>query len=315
MTNHLIIPGLAKAGTTFLFDQLAENTDIFNIPRRKELKFFQNPLDGKNKQDYLNLFYSKNKEKIFIDASPPYLYPHSIASDNIKSILPDDNIGVFILIRDPLPAVFSHYLHEIKALVGRLSSPRAKPSSYALDAPEVMRKFLHLKFPKIEAFERNYADSMFVHPMKKLFNGEVKSGIEAYFSIKLKEFDITSRSNAGGFVPRYFYGGEKGSTFEQDGILYKVPAYAMVSAAEERSEILHDVPQDVADRIFALASTFTKEITFQTSYFQSIIDDHMQICDRYNVDCPIKSNGATVEFQAEDGTVSSKILKTLEICN
>lgn len=281
----------------------------------KEVKFFQKEMNKFDKNKYLSNFPECSDKKIYLDASPPYLYPNSFAPQNIKNTLAEDEVYIFILIRDPISAVFSHYLHDLKSHVGRLSSPRVRPKAFSLRSPAVSQKFMHLKFPKIHEFEQNFPESTFVFPMKDLFNGKIRTKINEVFSINLKDFDSSHRSNAGGFVPRYFYGGENGSSFEQDGILYKVPAYAMVSAAEERSEILHDVPQDVADRIFALADTFTKEITFQTSYFQSIIDDHMRICDRYNVDCPIKSNGSTVEFQATDGTVSDKVLKMLEVCN
>lgn len=311
MPRYYIVPGLAKAGTTFLFDQLAENPEIFNLPRFKEINYFQrsntNGLEG-----YLRNFITHDIDKIYIDASPVYINTGERVVENIFGIVDPAEVFSTILIRDPVSAVFSHYLHDLKSHHGRLTSLRPRPSTFSLKSSDVLDKYLRAKFDTIAAFHDILGARCIVLPMKDLFNGAAKKRIESLMSIKLKDFDAKKVSNSGGFVPQYYYGGDSGTWFTQDGSEYFVPRDALVSGANERSEIIYDVDSDSAESILALSESFTYEAEFRIEEFDSIIRDHERICAKFSIDCPIKQEGKIVHFAAQPGKVSLEILQKLE---
>lgn len=108
----LIIGGQPKAGTTSLFDWLSAHPEICGSTL-KETRFFLDedyPLpsrvrfDGNNLDKYFEYFRDRNR-KIFLEASPDYLYCQTPLG--LKDILPNAR---FILIeRDPVERMISTY--------------------------------------------------------------------------------------------------------------------------------------------------------------------------------------------------------------
>jgi hypothetical protein len=114
----LLVPGLAKAGTTFLFDQLAQQGGRFAPSRSKEINhFLRRPDSGRER--YLDHFPSWDPAQVLVDASPAYLQQgdRDLAA-RIRRILQRDAVQVLILLRDPIDALLSHYLHDMKSHVG-----------------------------------------------------------------------------------------------------------------------------------------------------------------------------------------------------
>ena len=104
---NLICPGAQKAGTTTLFNLLKESEEVF-IPPRKELHFFENPLNySKGLNWYLSHYKNSESFKIRADFTPNYLLFESVPG-RIKALLGPD-LKFVILLRHPVDRAFSQF--------------------------------------------------------------------------------------------------------------------------------------------------------------------------------------------------------------
>jgi len=115
--KFLIIPGFAKSGTTFLYEQLANSGAPVNLPKRKEVDYFRN---AKNLAGYLDQFQTADPDKVFIDASPLYGLLNSGTASNIKKVLKDHEVKFVFCLREPLSRAYSQYMHDINMRMGHI---------------------------------------------------------------------------------------------------------------------------------------------------------------------------------------------------
>jgi len=108
--KFLIIPGFAKSGTTFLYEQLANSGAPINLPKRKEVDYFRN---GNSFEGYLDQFQTQDPNKVFLDASPLYGLPNSDTVATIKKVLKGHDVKFIFCLRDPISRAYSHYMHDI----------------------------------------------------------------------------------------------------------------------------------------------------------------------------------------------------------
>ncbi|MCR9185100.1 MAG: sulfotransferase domain-containing protein [Halieaceae bacterium] len=108
----LLIAGQPKAGTTSLFDWLAQHPRIA-AGKLKELRFFLDPeyplnapirFDGKNLDEYLTLFQNPERP-VLLDASPDYIGCETPL--RLSSLHPDTK--AVIVVRDPIERMISAY--------------------------------------------------------------------------------------------------------------------------------------------------------------------------------------------------------------
>lgn len=310
MRRVLFIPGFAKAGTTFLFDQLIQNTGLFNCPRVKELNYFSSSVDH-SVDGFSKYFKIKNDDKLYIDSSPVYIQSNKNVAHVINSTMVGFDKKAIIVVRDPIDSFFSHYLHDMKSTVGRIAWRGTRPSDFSVDSPEVYRRYFRQRVVRVREFVEVFGDGCFGFHMKSLFNGEVEAFIRSTLGLDIKSFQSGQISNPGGFVPRYFYGGEKGRTFQQDGEEYFLPARALVSAANERSELILDLDYGRAKKILNLGKTYSVNISKPLEWFQPLIDDYVQTCKVLGLSPANKRRDELVEFTAPFGTVSQPVLDQL----
>ena len=121
MTQHLIVLGFAKCGTSLLHEVL-KNCDEFHLPTYKETNFFSwdwNEDLKKYYYKYQNPQQAKSDNKIFLDSSPTYFGKNYLTVlERIKSSL--GNSAKFIIcLRNPIYRAFSHYKHQINAHYAR----------------------------------------------------------------------------------------------------------------------------------------------------------------------------------------------------
>jgi hypothetical protein len=102
-----MIIGVAKAGTTSLFQYLAQHPDIVTSTI-KELKYFENKNRSKGLHWYLRNFPLKEeaKNKLAFEASPTYLYMKQ-SPERIAHLFP--KMKFIALLRDPVKRAFSHW--------------------------------------------------------------------------------------------------------------------------------------------------------------------------------------------------------------
>tara|TARA_B100000949_G_scaffold219647_2_gene219004 strand:- start:2399 stop:3391 length:993 start_codon:yes stop_codon:yes gene_type:complete len=310
--KYLFIPGLAKAGTTFLFDQLARDEDIFNIPKNKELNYFNTNIESISSAGFFSRFKTNDDSKIYIDASPTYLQSgqQEVAS-RIKAVLSPEEISVIILLRSPVEAVYSHYLHDLKSHVARLHHNKMNRSDYRLYDRSVLKKYMSRRHLSIQKFSELFPGRVFGLHMSDLFGEGVSSRISEIVGAKVSDFDSGKISNPGGWVPYYIYGGERGCEFYQDEVIYRVPPKALVLVSNGRSEIKFDVSEEEAYRKLNLASTFTRSFVGSTKLFASAIDDYYKSCDILGMKpLPLELDGE-VKFEAQTPSLSRDILMQL----
>lgn len=107
MTPRLVIIGAQKAGTTTLYDLLAQHPRIIQ-PRKKEVSFFcSEDRYVQGFEHYLSFFPPRpvlDPGCITFDASPMYLY-HARCAERIAQHLPD--AICLVLLRDPVERAYS----------------------------------------------------------------------------------------------------------------------------------------------------------------------------------------------------------------
>lgn len=102
----LIVAGMARSGTTFLYHHFQGHPEIF-VPARKELGYFSyNYPHGENW--YRSFFKSMTQEKCAVDISPAYFMDWD-APGRITDYGP--RVRVILGIRDPLDWIYSMYGH------------------------------------------------------------------------------------------------------------------------------------------------------------------------------------------------------------
>lgn len=101
--------GAQKAGTSFLFELLVQNSG-FAQSQEKEPKFFSKPRC--DKLDFWDLFYIEPHHRFLIDASASYLHVAGTAEQIADRL--GVNIPIIAVLRDPVERAISGYMHEVK---------------------------------------------------------------------------------------------------------------------------------------------------------------------------------------------------------
>lgn len=109
-TNHLIIAGTNKSGTTAVFRYLGDHPDVV-LSKFKEAAFFLTPpeeRDGDVREAYLSQFLERRSgSTLFVEATPQYLPGGQRITKRIAAVLPDARI-LFVL-RNPTDRVVSYF--------------------------------------------------------------------------------------------------------------------------------------------------------------------------------------------------------------
>lgn len=99
-----VIIGAQKAGTTTLFDMLAEHPEV-SLSTVKEVHFFD--LNFHRGEEWYRRHFDRH---IAGEASPYYIF-HPLVHDRMKALIP--NAKAIVILRDPIDRALSHYFHEV----------------------------------------------------------------------------------------------------------------------------------------------------------------------------------------------------------
>ncbi|UWR24428.1 sulfotransferase [Sulfitobacter sp. S190] len=276
-TKHLIIPGMAKAGTTFLFDQLARDTDVFNVPRIKELNYLTDARKQVSTKGYMELFPDSAPDRIFIDASPVYLQSLRPLARIVGKVLPDREMRFIITVRDPIQTMWSHYLHDLKSTICPIWR-HPNPGSFSLFEKPVLKRYFKHRSRAVQGLCDAYPGRVMGLHMKSLFKPEASALIGRFLDAPVQPFSTQKVSNPGGWLPYFRYGGASGAEFVQGDTVYELPARALLLVSNDRSALIPDVDAAQADHCMALQSTFTRNLDVPFTFFEPIIEDYRATC-------------------------------------
>lgn len=103
--------GVPKAGTTWLYDLLAEHPQVWVPPNQPEVHFLNREFERGNSW-YAQFFPDKESEYREVgEITPHYLYCESDRIEWVRSALPSIE-KLILLLRDPVDRLYSHYWHR-----------------------------------------------------------------------------------------------------------------------------------------------------------------------------------------------------------
>lgn len=124
---NLFLVGAAKAGTTSLYEELAQHPAIYTSPM-KEPHFFSRIEPASrweaffphvtDEDEYLALFDGAANEEVLGEASTSYLWDRR-AAERIKRVVPEARI--LIMLRDPVDRAYSQYWNDVREGLERRS--------------------------------------------------------------------------------------------------------------------------------------------------------------------------------------------------
>jgi hypothetical protein len=285
--RFLICPGMARSGTTFLWQQLSGNKDIFNISKDQELRYL-----GKERvtfKGYMTRFHTTDPSKIFLDVSPIYLFKSPTVVENMKNILRGHEVRFILHVRSPMEHAYSLYLHQIRetisrhghmrpGLVGKGRFEAGSVNQYIFDRPSYFLKRPLRIVEFVEGVIRNFGrESLaFVDFNREFGTDAPASKLEKLLNVRLKPFDYSQTTNRGGNqLPAYIYGGENGITFEAGDLVYSVEPRTMILVAGRNStKSWPNVEPQLAAQIFNGAGLWTTYVPKQR--VQELFERHFE---------------------------------------
>ena len=136
MSKFLIVPGLPKSGTTFLYAQLSKQLDNFNIPSlRKEIDYFRR---GESLSEYRKQFETNDENKVYLDCSPLYADDIKTNTLKVKNCLAGHEVKIMFCMRNPFERMYSHYLHDIAQNFQIMAQ-----AAHSIYMPSVMSRYLY----------------------------------------------------------------------------------------------------------------------------------------------------------------------------
>lgn len=287
MSTHLIIPGMAKAATTFLHHALG-GQDGWCATREKEIGFFREPSASVTRSDYLGHF-DQPDASILLDADPQYLTAHTSVFKRVERILGRDVRYLFCL-RDPVQRAFSHYLHDLKSRQAIFRNQRlGRDMSGSFWAEDNMAAYLTGFSTSIQA-ALNSTDQVplsFVYEEDMVQLDSFAARLGAWLDCPVPRLSAGTRHNPGGWMPRYAYHPNRETEIYQDGVHYRLPARALLLFNNADSRVWFDVPEDRGAMALVSAASWTAALSAEDNerlFEQFFAEDQARIEDLLCVD-------------------------------
>jgi hypothetical protein len=112
---NLFIIGAAKAGTTALYDYLAQHPQVF-LSRVKEPMFFSRDEYYARGLDWYEEFYFRGADEypVRAEATPHYLYWSEKVAPRIKDVYGERPVKFLVSFRDPVSRAYSWYWNMVR---------------------------------------------------------------------------------------------------------------------------------------------------------------------------------------------------------
>lgn len=240
--KFLIIPGYAKSGTTFLYEQLVNSGAPINLPKRKELDYFRS---AKGLSGYLDQFETQDPDKVFLDASPLYAQPGDGTAARIKKALKGHDVKILFCLRDPLSRAYSHYMHDISTHIFLHAH-----APYSFYSPAVLKTYFHPLSPSIGEFNKAFGKPNVSGFGFKSTGAKLDPSVLKFLGLpKNWELDFSFNPALGGSIPRIHYDADRYLTVRSGEELYALPPRTFLMANIRFQQIRPDFPANIAAHI------------------------------------------------------------------
>ncbi|WP_152965454.1 hypothetical protein [Cobetia sp. UCD-24C] len=307
--RHLIIPGLAKAGTTFLHDYfLNHGENIFNIPIRKETRFY-----SRNSciSDINSYYISGKSDKIYLDATPSYLSsPNSSAIvKNLCGALAGEDTYFVICLRNYFDRIVSHYLHDLKGAYKESGRQRWNRGNYTLYSKFAIKKYFSTYAEECQCLVDTFGrERILALSTKDTYSDTSIKKINAMVGVDIPIGDFTKVSNPGGWVPNLVYGGNEGvEVYDGNNIVF-IPPKALLSINNNRSWIRYNVDYYEGLEAVNNSATWSSRFNNNGKYFLRAKEDYMRACDVLQIEPELPTEDF---FIASRPMISEKLVKKL----
>ncbi|WP_156961959.1 sulfotransferase domain-containing protein [Cobetia amphilecti] len=307
--KHLIIPGLAKAGTTFLYDYLSNHgNDIFNKPVRKETRYFSKNRDLEGIEDY---YPDASIRKIYLDATPSYLSSPNSGKiiSNIETALLGKDVYFVICLRNYFDRIVSHYLHDLKGAYKNSNKWSWNQGDYTLYSKRAIDKYFSSYANECRTLVDKFGHERVLGlSTKDTYSEKSINSINAMLDVELPLGDFTQISNPGGWLPKLIYGGDKGIEFHDGQHLIFVPAYTLLCVNNNRSWIRYNVSSNEGLNAVKYSAAWSSTFENTGPLFHKAKEDYMKACDILKVEPELPDKDYII---ATRPSLSNKIIKHL----
>ena len=212
---NVLVVGVAKSGTTTIFQNLKDHPQVF-IPERKECRFFSEmprnfigpgshyPNDTiENFEDYKKLFHASGNAKIRGDISNDYFFYYKKSVANILKYL-GNKTKIIVVLRNPVQRAFSNYLQGVTAGNENLSFEAALQEEENRIRQRYSWTFYYKSVstyaPGLEHYLRNF-DNVKVYLFEELFSPSFYDSLQEFLEIdNILKVDPEERFNATGIA-------------------------------------------------------------------------------------------------------------------
>lgn len=306
--RFLIVVGLPKSGTTFIYSQFQRQPEHFNLPAtRKEIDFFRGANDLER---YLAEFATHDNEKVFLDASPLYIDDVVRTAGNIRAALKGHEVRILVCLREPLERAYSHYLHDV-AQNHKINCH----ADFNFLSPPVLGKYLFPLAERVRFLRQEFgAENVFGFSFEgdnTRFTSEIKSFANLPDDWKL---DFGHNPAPGFTSPQVLYNPEKDTTIVLNGQYYRLPAGRLLVVNRQYSVYRHNINRQIGDAIMHDQALVTR--SFNTGILpeknrQNIAKDYSQAASLLDLDLPVSIMAKVHHSHLSDDLPEDK-LKQLE---
>lgn len=259
----LICPGLPRAGTTYLFGNLArpENAHRFNIPTLKETNrlFLDDP-------DAPVAFDSFHPERYSLDFSPGYSLSPGLFWQQVRDLPVDGSVKFIVTIRHPVAQAFAHYVHDISR---HIAYERRLHLHFPFFGDAAMRRYFIDRSALFEAMLARFGphNVLFLnfHTMFARLD-ETERRLAAFLELDRLCFDPVPIGSGVG-MPFLLYGRRWGDSVLVGSTLYRAQGRALLMVNGEYSWIEHHV--DATEAATLQAGT----LSWQRDLPESVVAD------------------------------------------
>ena len=277
-TKHLIIPGMAKSGTTFLWDQFVNRTEHVNFSTPKEIGYLA---VGDDWDRYMTNFPNADEKKVFLDSTPQYCDSYKAFSENTALMLKGKEVQIMFCLRDPVARAFSHYRHDLST-----HSWTSFMGDYSFLSEGSLRRYVRPYFDIVKTLQNKFGTEN-VHGFSfKQSSGKLPKPVHKMLGLARNwQLDFNINPALGGGLPRLAYDPERPTLIAQNGKIYKLPPKTLLVSTTLFSQLYENYPEDLGRKVLSHAANWTQELdrSVFSSAWKDIQSDYSRALEALNM--------------------------------